>query len=192
VPNHCENDLYIRGTEDEVAAVLVLIGADKAEIAFDFNAVIPYPEPFATMDREAEAFGWHVAVADRPAAEIARAAYVAKYSHDKDGFNSGGIDWRRDNWGTKWNAYSIARRDYEGCCLTFQTAWAPPRQIIIALAKRFPTVSFSLEYFERGMCFCGGFQCLAEDEWYDEAQPWAAGTVSDEWHTDQYHGHRGG
>lgn len=190
MPNHCENDLYIRGIDEEVAAVLALVGADKTEIEFDFNAVIPYPEPFATMDREAEGFSWRID--GRESAEIARAAYVSKYGHDKDGFNSGGIEWRLNNWGTKWNAYSIVRRDYEGCCLTFQTAWAPPRQIIIALGKRFPTVSFALEYFECGMCFCGGFQCLAEDEWYDEAQPWSAGTVSDEWHLEGYLGRRGG
>jgi hypothetical protein len=200
MPNHCENDLYIQGEQADTDALLLHIGMLKPKPEFDFNTLVPYPDPFKTMDDEAEAFGW----AKRPSAsdperafklaELKKIeqAYVAKWGTTNDGFNSGGIEWRHDNWGTKWNAYDVARRDYDGrICVTFQTAWAPPTPIIVALAKRFPTVTISLEYFERGMEVAGGFTCESEDDhWQDE--PWKPGVMSSQWELKGYRGKRGG
>jgi hypothetical protein len=201
MPNHCENDLWIRGEKANVDAVLLHIGAYKPEPQFDFNTIIPYPDPFKSMDDDAEAFGYEKEPRrDDPEREYkraemraAKAAYVAKWGTSSDGFNSGGIEWRREHWGTKWNAYDVARRDYDGhVCLTFQTAWAPPIPVIVALAKIFPKVTLALEYFERGMEFAGGFEIPSEDNWYDDDRPWRPGTITDEWRVEGYKGVRGG
>lgn len=198
MPNHCENDLYIRG--DDVAAVLALIGADQTPPKFDFNALMPYPEPFKTMDDEHEAIPDLVGVQrDDPEYDArltarmeAVNAYREKWDTTSDGYNSGGFEWCRRAWGTKWNAYDVARRDYDGrTCVTFQTAWGPPRPIILALAGRFPDVTFTLEYFERGMNFVGGFQCPSEKDWYEDTR-WHAGIVIREWYIENYYGIRGG
>ena len=191
MPNHCHNDLYISGTSEDVAAVLALIGADRNPPEFDFNALIPYPEQFAQMDAESRAFGFG-AKTTKEEQDKAREAYVAKWGHDKDGFNSGGIEWKRENWGTKWGAYDVARRDYAGVCITYQTAWSPSRQIVEALAKRFPSVTFALEYFERGGGYCGGCACPSADDYFHDDEPWHAGIVVDQWHSDEYQGCRGG
>lgn len=54
-------------------------------------------------------------------------------------------------------------------------------------------MTFSLEYFEKGMGFCGGFQCISQVEWYNEGgNPWEAGKVTDEWRFNDYLGTRGG
>lgn len=177
MPNHCENDLYISGPKDQVTALLVLIGADQAEPKFDFNAVIAYPAEYAQRDQEAKELGWK--------------GLVEKYGEGAtDGYNSGGYEWCYSNWGTKWNAYEVARRDYGGICVTFQTAWATPEPVIVALHKLFPKCSLHLEWFERGMAKCGGFALLPEDDWFED-EPWAAGAKSGEWQG-EYNGHRGG
>lgn len=137
---------------------------------FDFNKLIAYPERFASRD------------ADRKL--LSHDEMIAKYGSWEDGYNTGGYDWCISNWGTKWNAYQVVRRDYGQMCITFQTAWGPPRQIIHALHERFPKLSISLEYFEMGMGFCGGMTFYYRE--YD-------GTCdADEWHSDEYRGRRGG
>lgn len=200
MPNHCENDLWMSGKKQDVAAVLTLVGADKEKPEFDFNNIIPYPDPFKSMDDDREAIPNLVGVyRDDPeysarlaARNAAIAAYEAKWHTTSDGYNSGGYEWCRANWGTKWNAYAVARRDYDDrVCVTFQTAWAPPTPVIIALALRFPTVTFTLEYFERGMSCAGGFEIPSEDDWYEDT-PWKPGALTDEWAINTYHGIRGG
>lgn len=57
------------------------------------------------MDREAE---------EARKSQEAWEAYKAKWGTDKNGYNSGGYEWCQDAWGTKWNAYAVARRDYCG------------------------------------------------------------------------------
>lgn len=187
MPNHCHNDLYLRGPKADVAACLALIGADQDDPKFDFSAVIPYPERLAQMDAECRAI--------RSAAPEERAAmleaYDGKWGTHSDGFNSGGYEWCVEHWGTKWGAYNVARRDYDGPCVTFQTAWSPSKQIVVALAKRFQTITFALEYFERGMQVCGGFTCPAEDEFYEDEGEWEPGVITSEWGSKEYGGIRG-
>lgn len=181
MPNHCHNDLWISGSSEDVDKLLAHIGADKETPEFDFNTVLPYPEKFALMDKEAQ---------ERRTPEDGE-AYRSKWGTDSDGYNSGGYEWCHQAWGTKWNAYDVVRRDYEGICLTFQTAWCPPQPVIVALAKMFPTVTLTLEFFERGGAFAGGFSCQSEDDWYDDDDVWEAGKVVDEWEA-EYKGPRGG
>lgn len=181
MPNHCHNDLWISGRPEDIAKLLAHIGADKENPEFDFNTVIPYPEKFALMDADATVMC---------NTQNGREAYKTKWGTDRDGYNSGGYNWCCDAWGTKWNSYEVTRRDYAGVCLTFQTAWCHPRPVIIALAKLFPTLTLSLEFFERGMAVAGGFTCQSEEDWYGDG-PWEAGKVSDEWEA-KYKGVRGG
>jgi hypothetical protein len=177
MPNHCHNDVYISGPEAQLAALLTLIGADKPEPEFNFSAVIPYPENYAALDRDARA--------------LTREAFSEKHGENaKDGFNSGGYEWCSANWGTKWNAYEVARRDYNGACVTFQTAWNAPMPVLVALHKLFPECEIHLEYFECGMELSGGFSLIPESDWYDD-EPWSAGKVTSAW-TGTYRGHRGG
>jgi hypothetical protein len=193
MPNHCHNDLWIEGPEEEVAKLLAHVGADKEKPEFDFDKIIAYPELFRKMDDDFP--HWcNPDITDRPAA---MAAYTAKWGTEKDGFNIGGYDWCVTNWGTKWNAYEIARRDYDGdVCVTFQTAWAPPRPVIAALHKAFPKCGLSLEYFEQGGAYCGGVTYLSQGDWEDyyedERGPFAPGEADEEWYSKEYRGKRGG
>ncbi len=87
----------------------------------------------------------------------------------KDGFNAGGYEWCVANWGTKWDASEPRWKEepfeynYEPdgkgphvtCEYTFSTAWAPPHEVIAALAHQFSAVEIRHRYFEAGMAFNG-------------------------------------
>lgn len=60
--------------------------------------------------------------------------------------------WSIKNWGTKWNSVDVEIDNEE---IQFLTAWSPCEPVIAALAKKFPTVSFTYTFCEPGMCFCG-------------------------------------
>ena len=60
-------------------------------------------------------------------------------------------DWWVSNWGTKWNSYDGNVTD-DG--ISFNTAWAPPTPVIVALAKQIDK-PLRMIYDESGMDFCG-------------------------------------
>jgi len=133
MPNHVSNRLTLQCSKARAAKVLAAIGGkdDDGTILIDFNKLIPYPERFATLDREAHeweksnpAGPWR----DRP----------------KDGFNQGGYEWCCEHWGTKWNAYG--QKKLSPTAIYFLTAWSAPEPVMDALAAKFPDVSFTLEY----------------------------------------------
>lgn len=70
--------------------------------------------------------------------------------------HKGWYDWSSANWGTKWNAYSSVT-DPEGeadsCRIKFDTAWSPPRPVLIELAKREPALTFDYVAFDEGWNF---------------------------------------
>lgn len=184
MPNHCSNDLWIHGPKADVAAALALIGAEGDEPRFDFNSLIPYPERFAQMDKEAAAFGWD---AELPEIDrvLLKARYIEKWGTAKDGFNSGGYDWRCDVWGTKWGAYDVSVWSRaRGAKLRFDTAWSPPSDAIFeALLTRFPRLRLIHAYYERGAGFRGRSVWQVID-----------GTPTEIYHTssNDYRGRRGG
>jgi hypothetical protein len=146
---------------------------EAQEQALDFHRVVPYPEPFIQLDREAADAQ---ALLEKLSPEERR-AWVAEHGYPKDGFNQGGYEWRRSEWGTKWNASEVETEwvsDGE-ILYRFQTAWSPPRPIVEALAARFPMLELRLEFWERGAGFQGvlrykGRECL-EDSMADYAGP---------------------
>jgi len=60
----------------------------------------------------------------------------------------------------------------------FETAWSPPLPVVKELAKRFPTLTLKIKYFEYGVGYQGS-------NLYEE------GILVEEKTTD-YHGNRGG
>lgn len=175
MPNHCHNDVYIYGPDAEVKRLLELVGASKGEPEFNFDAIIPYPKRFKDADEAAN----KLKLLDRLKAGI------------KDGFNSGGYEWCCENWGTKWNAYQVKRRDYCGACVTFQTAWNTPMPVFQALHVLFPLTTIRVEWFERGQAVAGGYSFFAKEDWYEDGE-WKPGLLANEWQCENYLGHRGG
>ena len=148
MPNHCENDLRLDGPKDAVLEAVEKMRGDSQLI--DFGTAIPYPKRFSDQDEAAAAFEGDSK--DRP----------------RDGFNAGGYEWCCENWGTKWNAYELPDEweagfefDKEGTPhlenhnLSFNTAWAPPKPVIVAWSKMHREIEFELRYFDQGGQFNG-------------------------------------
>lgn len=144
MPNWVDNDLRIYGSEEELRKIKDFVTNEDGE--FDFKKIIPPPD--------------HPDYNDEPLSVI-----------DKSPFNW--YNWNWDNWGTKWNAReSIVTGPEDGCLHAwFQTAWATPVPVTMALSKLFPSVRIEHRYIEEADFFCGYLHVIAgremEDSWED-------------------------
>jgi hypothetical protein len=114
MPSWAENELTITGPN--VRRVLETICAepsnDEDTGLIDFDRIIPYPQHFKDLDQRARDYGEKFrAIANTdPERQEKLNALAAEYgvepgtTHLKDGFNSGGYEWRCEHWMTKWNA----------------------------------------------------------------------------------------
>ena len=75
-------------------------------------------------------------------------------------FNHRWWEWRKDNWGTKWDI------DCEECYLStnldkveyrFLSAWSPPIEFLNKASTLFKKLRFSLVYNEPGMGYTGKY-----------------------------------
>jgi hypothetical protein len=137
MPNHVDCDLRINGKRADIEEFLTFAKTDKKLI--DENKFIPYPEVFTKKDAEA------------------REARAAGNYDIKDGYNSGGYEWCRDHWGTKWGMYdhSDVKLMARSAKVSFQTAWSPPKPIVKKMGEMFPKLKFTLRYYECGSQFKG-------------------------------------
>jgi hypothetical protein len=82
---------------------------------------------------------------------------IIPHPSDLDPDTMAGYTWRVDNWGTKWDVwtdgYAPVFDDQNE--MEFETPWNPPIPIIYELVNMFPTMKFTLRYFEGGNMFGG-------------------------------------
>ena len=70
-------------------------------------------------------------------------------------------EWRKHNWGTKWNAYNgDVELSEDGKCLSgyFDTAWSPAEPIYCYLAQHYPNVEINIEYLDEFADFAGSYR----------------------------------
>lgn len=133
----CSNTLTITGGKEMLDEVRDFLDVREGRYAspFCFDRVLPYPEPFRTMDAE-------------------RAE--GKLKLGKDGYNRGGHEWRVDNWGTDRSlGDNVSLEAGDGClCYAFRTL-SSPIPVIDRLAALFPELDLSLHFEEEGGFFAG-------------------------------------
>lgn len=115
MPNHVLNELIFQADAATQERILAKLCNDKGDV--DFEILIPTPPNV-----------WLGNVGQK---------------HEKLGLN--GLDWSRQNWGTKWNAYSHKPTERTETTLTlrFNTAWSPPFPWLVAA---FNTLKASFEH----------------------------------------------
>jgi len=67
-------------------------------------------------------------------------------------------EWSVENWGTKWNSYSLRIEEDRGdgaLSFHFDTAWSFPIPFLKKLARMFPGLRFECTCFDEGWCFAG-------------------------------------
>jgi len=60
------------------------------------------------------------------------------------------LNWRYDNWGTKWDAYDITIIGYDRTQieLIFQTAWTPPQKWLEKISLKYPKLKCKLSWVD--------------------------------------------
>jgi hypothetical protein len=159
MPNHVETDLNVFGPAGDLRRFVE--HAQQGEELLTFNAFIAYPSHFRQRDEE-------VARMHRENDEDRKAGIAPRHKVvPTDGFNSGGYEWCKQNWGTKWDAYEITRdcdakditddvsSDTDECSVSysFKTAWSAPYPVLLAASRAFPTLTFEAFSYERGMAW---------------------------------------
>jgi Ferredoxin-like domain in Api92-like protein len=120
--NYCHNTLVITGPKDELERFMAF--AKSGGSVFDFDHFVKYPESEHIKTKGGK---------DAP----------------KSGFNRGGDEWCRENWGTRWNSGDVHVEEKEGEVIYyFDTGWTPPIPVVRKAIELFPTVSFDLYYCE--------------------------------------------
>jgi hypothetical protein len=152
MPNWCENNVYVTGDPEDVAAFRVFV--ETEESPFDFEKILPTPPEVANVAHmgdstyvyERDAPGRPGGLPEVPAEEVQRLIQAHGYA---DGWH-----WRVANWGTKWDLdpEDVAMEETTSSLwYGFMTAWSPPAGIYAALRRRFPLLSISWRYDEPGL-----------------------------------------
>ena len=173
MPNHCHNRVTFYS--DDTTAILKLHKIWLSGIENDddsencktvFGHFIPEPDwskiPLTENTQKEYSFS-------NPRGEIGE---CPKYIEDKERpFRSGlrfestdvmddrWYNWRCQNWGTKWDAYSLEIDDTDmphGFEVTFETAWSPPEEVCNAIRDQYDDLSISWFYDEPG-CEIAGY-----------------------------------
>ena len=118
MPNNITNEL--QAAPEVMRGICDVLWAPDRKV--DFNRLITMP-------------------AHEPGAFLAEGSLSSDDIRSHPGSNW--LEWSRENWGTKWNAYCIEEIGEEGSrasetVLRFETAWNCPEPIIRALALRVP------------------------------------------------------
>lgn len=121
MPNHITNKLKLIGNKEEVKKVLDFIKDDESEYGIiDFNKITPMPKWVFSEN-------------------------LGQKEREKYGEENCWLDWCRNNWGTKWNAYSQEFNELTNT-ITFDTAWNGVPELMSKLAWIFPNVTFEYCY----------------------------------------------
>jgi len=160
MPNHCTNNLTIKGNETEVKrfreAITKPVEGRKlssSEFAILHNL---YPCPIELEETPSVFF-----VNDEEASQAQQKLYEANI--EKFG-SPHAYDWKCEKWGTKWGDYDgfitcdVEPRDNGTyfMSLQFLSAWSPPTAGIKYVSLFYPTLEFVLTFEEGGMGFIGG------------------------------------
>ena len=142
MPNWCQNVATFSHTDPAMM--------EKLDEAINNNQLFNtfFPTPFELNDSRAHSWGGHFAKEQDQLRETLR----QKYGYEN------GNDWRNGEWGTKWDACELCRRDDcddKSVTVQFDTAWSPPTNFYDKMVD----IGFTVNalYYEGGCCFCGRY-----------------------------------
>lgn len=142
MPNWATCTISFAGPTQGVAAIrdsLAPAPADPSELRFDFNELLPTPpeldavtSPLRVVETQEEADEIN---GDSDQIWAVTRATAERFIQDFGAANR--LDWRRANWGTKWNGHCAEiLLDCPGDLIVrFDTAWTEPAQFLQAMAR---------------------------------------------------------
>ena len=155
MPNWCYHNLVVQGDAENIRQFKQTVASQ--EQVFDFNNIIPMPKELEAATAhsdspeliEALKEDWNLKASDlfsQEAIDHAKQSLTNLLHYGAANW----YDWCCSHWGTKWNACESYLHGEDNTSLTysFNTAWCEPRPIFEELLKRFPRLSFRIEFHE--------------------------------------------
>jgi hypothetical protein len=183
MPNWCSNHVSIFGDKDQLTALILAAAGDDTD--FSISNLFPCPQSLRDAAAGSDEVFYDIVygdlsklagyawipdeikgdrdalltfVANRQGYHAGKGIGIAdliKYNLETYGAKNW-YEWCIKNWGTKWDVEGAGGRNGDDhASYTFDSAWGPPREAFIEISKNFPGLTFDLEYYEPGMCFCG-------------------------------------
>lgn len=160
MPNWNENYMIIRGSKEQreefkkkYCSLVKNQWFDREILTLDFDKVIPQPK---TREECPEEYIIH----NETDAKKNHLSFDKK--DPKNWFNW--YKWRIDNWSTKWEANPIDSGETKtSLWIMFDTAWAPPENIIEKLIIDNYDLKITCRYNEPGMQLNGRYSYLDYD-----------------------------
>ena len=169
MPNHCHNRVTFYS--DDTTAILKLHKVFSRALKNDdntettktvFGEFIPEPDwtKIPLNENTVKEYSW-----DNPRGEIGELPVMSDSPFKGLHFPSTGkqddrwYNWRCQNWGTKWDAYSMEIDEVDmpnGFEVNFETAWSPPEEVCYAIKEQYDDLSISWFYDEPG-CEIAGY-----------------------------------
>ena len=171
MPNHCSNRVSFYGdSESEIQKLHDIFSKglendDNVDTGSVFGHFIPEPDwaniPLSEEDQYEYSFSSaRGEVGEKPVMVINEESpfmnglrFKSTNAQDDRWYN-----WRVQNWGTKWDCYTLEMDDTDlphGFEVTFETAWSPPEEVCSAIREQYPNVSISGFYDEPGCEIAG-------------------------------------
>ena len=168
MPNHCHNRVTFYS--DDTTAILKLHNIFKKGLKNDdevdtgsvFGHFIPEPDWTTIPLKESELKEYSFS---DPRGDVGELPVFSDEPYKGLHFASTGrqddrwYNWRVQNWGTKWDCYSLEMDDTDmphGFEVNFETAWSPPEEVCNAIRDQFDDQSLSWFYDEPG-CELAGY-----------------------------------
>ena len=151
MPNHCHNRVTFY-SEDKPELIQKLYKIFKSDNIF--GQFIPEPDWKTTPDENDE-----LPVLEEHKNKNGDVVFTTYKFPTSGKTDDRWYNWRIQNWGTKWDAYSMCIDDCDmpnGFEVEFETAWAPPEEICNAIREQFDDLSISWFYDEPG-CEIAGY-----------------------------------
>jgi hypothetical protein len=166
MPNWCVNKLNVKGkkvdlikfkeaakTQSTICRNGLVCETGDLERNLDFNSFLPYPQKFKDDDYLRVNLELQMDIETDP---NKKDELKKQWLEIKDGYNNGGYDWCCETWGTKWNACDGSLKETKDALVyKFDTAWAPPKPVLIKMSEMFPELEFTMYYWERGQEYKG-------------------------------------
>jgi|SRR3972149_1450363 len=133
MPNWCENTLKVTGSRE---------------------ALDEFKKRAASRHRDGNGHNRRVALSFNRFVRMPRKLRYTTSPQDTPNW----YDWSLLNWGTKWDLADVRlsrKKDGTELLYEFDTAWSPPTQWLESVVKKYPSLTFELNFEEPGMGFAG-------------------------------------
>lgn len=159
MPNWSFNSLSISGNPDEIAQVKFQVSQPFSKDYLDFSDDFNNPT-IKTVQYDNPVFAfWNVIRPTDLEAYIKQPDNTLPIEEQLRFKGNDWYSWNNKHWGTKWDVAVRNDEEYPETVLleggvddhliyNFNTAWAPPEEVVMELSRQYPNLTFDMEYEE--------------------------------------------